>query len=231
MQKNSRYSIINFQCHQHWKQMFLFNLSVLKVITPAFFHRTQQILTSLWNDTKIKTPSFMKIPRKLKRENLAFFCASQWAPQTALGDVFWVGSTPFRKPACKDGKYTWIMFEHLTGFLQLLVQYCLWRLTVVPCYWKAKKRSLVRYGCISFTLEIWNSGRALGAEDKNFVLFFFLAMAANNNTIFDCLCVEAVKIHVEVAQCHHNSWPVMKKLTVQFFLFRYFCHNSVYTSW
>lgn len=132
----------------------------------------------------------------------------------SLGDVFRVGSTPFRKPARKDGKYTWMMFERLTGCLQPLIQYCLCRWTLVPCRWKAKEKKgrgeirlhFVHLGNLEFSL----CGRI--ARWKAFFLFFFLPGDASKGQqdFWQSACVEAMSNHVEVTQCHCNSHPVTK---------------------
>lgn len=138
----------------------------------------------------------------------------------SLGDVFRVGSTPFRKPAWKDGKYTWIMFERLTGFLQPLVQYCLCRLTVFPCYWKAKKKR-ARRNAVAFRSP-WKFGIQVVRQDrkmKSFFPFFFLAMPAKNNMIFDSFCAwkqckTMLKWHNVTAT--HILWLKRLKCHIQF---------------
>lgn len=128
---------------------FCFNLSALKLVMPVFFSlRAANPRTAFKRHKKWDT--FFQDNTK-KVTPIAWGMCSDWGRPRS-------GNQPRR-----DGKYTWIMFEHLTGFLRLLIQYCLCRLTVVPCYWKAKRRSQVTYGCVSFSL------------------------AVGKNTIFDCV--------------------------------------------
>lgn len=153
--------------------LFLFHLSALKLIMSAFSHFTQQILNWLSNDTDSKTSSSNTMPRKSNRQNPAFFffflCFTM-SSSDSLGDVFRVGSTPFRKPARKDGKYTWIMFERLTGCLQPLIQYCLCHLTVFPCRWKAKKKR-ARRNTVAFRSP-WKFGIQVVRQDRKMKSFF-----------------------------------------------------------